>query len=100
VILGGTEIGHGAAVGAGAVITRSVAPYSIVGGVPARHLKFRMPADVVEKLVLLDWWNFDLASIPGVRDYSLVEQFIANFHAARRSDVMKSLDPPRRVFES
>jgi acetyltransferase-like isoleucine patch superfamily enzyme len=40
-ILGGVTIGEGAIVAAGAVVTDNVAPYAIVGGVPAKHLKWR-----------------------------------------------------------
>jgi acetyltransferase-like isoleucine patch superfamily enzyme len=40
-ILGGVNVGEGAIVAAGAVVTGDVLPYSIVGGVPARHLKWR-----------------------------------------------------------
>jgi acetyltransferase-like isoleucine patch superfamily enzyme len=40
-ILGGVTIGQGAIVAAGAVVTGDVPPYAIVGGVPARHLKWR-----------------------------------------------------------
>ena len=41
IVLSGVTIGDGAVVGAGAVVTSDVAPYEIVGGIPARHLKWR-----------------------------------------------------------
>ena len=52
-ILSGVTIGDGAVIGARAVVTRDIAPYSIVAGNPARHLKYRFPEDIVEALLRL-----------------------------------------------
>lgn len=50
VVLSGVHIGQGAIVAAGAVVANSVAPYSIVGGVPAKLIKFRFDMKTVEVL--------------------------------------------------
>jgi phosphonate metabolism protein (transferase hexapeptide repeat family) len=55
----GLEIGHGAVVAAGAVVTADVRPYEIVAGVPARHLRWRHPARIAERLMALAWWDWD-----------------------------------------
>lgn len=57
-IMSGITINDGAVVAARAVVTKDVAPYSIVGGVPARAVKERFPADIVEKLLRLKWWDW------------------------------------------
>ncbi len=51
VILPGVRIGKGAIVGANAVVTRDVLPFEIVGGVPAKHIRFRFEPEVLEKLI-------------------------------------------------
>lgn len=56
-IIGGIEIGNGAIIAAGAVVTKNVLPYSIVGGVPAKLIKFRFPEDQIVFLQKFNWWD-------------------------------------------
>ncbi len=56
----GITIGDGAVIGAGSVVTKDVAPYSIIGGVPAKQIKMRFPPKVVMRLRKLAWWNYNL----------------------------------------
>lgn len=58
VILAGVKIGDGAIIGARAVVTKDVPPYSIVGGVPAKVIRKRYSPDIIEHLLSLRWWNW------------------------------------------
>ena len=58
-VVGGVEIGDGAVVLAGAVVTKDVPPYAVVGGVPAKVLKYRYDEDTIQFLMAIKWWNFD-----------------------------------------
>ena len=58
VILPGRKVGTGAAVGAGAVVSRDVPDFAVAVGVPARVIRFRFPEDVQNDLLKLAWWDW------------------------------------------
>ncbi len=58
VIMAGVTIGDGAIIGTRAVVTKDIAPYSIVGGIPAREIRKRFAPEVVERLRELRWWDW------------------------------------------
>lgn len=71
VILSGVTIGDGAIIGARAVVTKDVPPYTIVGGVPAKTIRKRFDDRTIEKLLSLRWWDCDETivkkAIPAIR---------------------------------
>lgn len=62
-ILDGVTIGDGAIIGAGCIVTKDVAPYSIVAGVPGRAIGARFDEALVQELLSLRWWDFDLTQV-------------------------------------
>jgi chloramphenicol O-acetyltransferase type B len=63
IILDGIIIGNGCIVAANSVVTKDVEPYSIIGGVPAKLIKYRFSEKKIDELNNFKWWELDLIKI-------------------------------------
>lgn len=75
IILSGINIGDGAIVGARAVVTKDVPPYTIVAGNPAREIGKRFDEDIISKLLDLKWWNWTDEKIKNYIDILCSSEF-------------------------
>ncbi|HEY9824478.1 MAG TPA: Vat family streptogramin A O-acetyltransferase [Stenomitos sp.] len=62
-IMPGVQVGDGAIIAAQSVVTSNVAPYTIVGGNPAKHIRKRFEDNVIQVLLEIAWWNWDIEKI-------------------------------------
>ena len=95
IIMKGVTVGDGAVVASNAVVTKDVPPYAIVGGLPAKVIKWRHPPALVNRLQELAWWDWDherlRCALPDFRALS-TEAFLEKYEGqTRASDVMQPL---------
>lgn len=78
-IMSGVTIGDGSVIAANACVSKDVAPYTIVGGVPARKIKNRFDDDIIAKFIEMKWWDWDYEliyeAIPLLQSNSFEELF-------------------------
>ena len=82
VVLEGIKIGNGCVIGAGAVITKDIEPYSIVVGVPGRVTKKRFSEEIINALEKIKWWDWDEEKIKTNIDFIINKpnlEMISNF---------------------
>ncbi|MBB4806602.1 virginiamycin A acetyltransferase [Chryseobacterium defluvii] len=63
IILSGVSVGDGAVIATNSVVTKDVPPYAIVGGSPANVIKYRFSEEIINKLMEIEWWNWDIEKI-------------------------------------
>lgn len=80
VILSGVKIGDGAVIAAGAIVNKDVPPYSVIGGVPAKLIRYRFDEGTREKLLKSRWWDFEDSQLKEVaKDINNSVAFLAHF---------------------
>ncbi len=93
-IMKGVTIGDGAIIAARSVVTKDVPPYAVVAGVPAKIVKYRHPDHIIESLLDIKWWNYDLSSVDKTL-WDKPEAFIADFYRLLDSGKLTKLNPKR-----
>lgn len=81
VFFGGVTVHNGAVVAANSVVTKDVPPYAIVGGNPARVIKYRFDEQTIQKLLDIQWWYWDLKKIKAEKEWFTkpTEEFADHF---------------------
>lgn len=75
IIQDGKTVGTGAVIASGAVVTKDVPPYAIVGGVPAKIIKYRFDPAIIKELLASQWWDYPIETICSL-PYDNPEQFL------------------------
>lgn len=77
-IMGGVQVGNGAIIAANSVVTKDVPPYAVVGGVPAKIIKYRFDEKTINNIQNSKWFNYVLdKKVLGVLDYSSIEESLS-----------------------
>jgi acetyltransferase-like isoleucine patch superfamily enzyme len=98
-VLKGVTIGDGAVVAAGAVVTKDVPPYAIVGGVPARVIRYRFPDAIIDRLRKVAWWNYDAASLLGI-PFDNVERALDEVETRKAAGQLAKISPRKFIVTS
>jgi virginiamycin A acetyltransferase len=87
----GVRVADGAIVAARSVVTKDVGPYEVVAGIPARVVRRRFSDDIVDRLLRLGWWQYDLSEIRHRLDFSEASQCVDLLEAALTGGELRPL---------
>lgn len=69
IVVGNVTIGNGAILAAGSVVTKDVAPYAIVAGVPAKEIRKRFSDSIIQEIETLQWWNMSAVELDKLKPF-------------------------------
>lgn len=79
VVVDGVSISDGVIVAAGSVVTKDVPPYAVVGGVPAKIIKYRFDEDEIKQLLKIKWWDMNIEYLrKNVEKFHDIKLFLKN----------------------
>ena len=70
-VMSGIKIGDGAVIAANSTVVKDVEPYSISGGHPAKHIKYRFSEDVIKRLLEIKWWDIEESKLDIILPYMM-----------------------------
>ncbi len=88
----GVSIGNGAVIAARSVVIHDVPPFAIVGGAPAKHLKFKFSEQVIDDFERIRWWDYGLAALDGV-SFNLAETAVCEIEENINLKQLKPFSP-------
>ena len=97
ILRSGISIGDGAVIASGSVLTKDVAPYTIVGGNPAVVIRERFPGEVIERFLALQWWNYSPESFRDI-DMFKVTAFLDEMERRHEAGDLTPFQPRRFKF--
>lgn len=98
-ILNGVNVGDGAIIAAGSVVTKDVPPYSIVGGNPAKVIRLRFSENEIESLRKLEWWKYGPDILHGI-DLSCIKTALPNLIERVESGEYAFYNPPKVIIDN
>ena len=90
VIKSGVTIGDGAVIGANSIVVKDVPPYAIVGGVPAKLIRYRFNKETIAKLLEIKWWDRELKDLVGV-EFNNIDKAIKQLGGVKKKDRLKAI---------
>lgn len=83
IVANGVRIASGAIVAAGAVVIKDVPPYAIVGGVPAKVIRYRFSEEIIERLLKSKWWDMPIELLKGI-DFKNIEKALSKIEETNK----------------
>lgn len=90
----GVTVGNGAVIAGGALVTKDVPAYAVVGGVPAHILKYRFPAPIIAQLLDLQWWQYGFGDFRDITGDEPITTFIDKLERQIAAGDLQPFTPP------
>lgn len=100
IIKQGVSVGDGAVIAGGAFVNKDVPPYAIVGGVPARVIRYRFSDVIIKRMIDVKWWEYILLPDKNGIDFSDPEKALDVIESLIKSDQIKKFFPLKYTVKS